>query len=83
MDDNVFLFWNKSGIIFFILYILYFQISFYIRNKQFHQFKLPIDLFGIFCIIMIFILSGWVAGLSSTPAGLIIGIIIAKIILPK
>ena len=83
MSEPIFWVWNGWGIFFTAAYAL--QLVAYIgvvRKLGATPLRVPIAILGWICVILVFVLSGWIAGLIAIPLGLVVGPQLARFLWP-
>jgi hypothetical protein len=81
MNEKVFLFFNWWGLIFLLMFSFGFGISHIFAVKGFSGLDSIARIVGFIALILVFLLSGWKAGLLALPIGFLIsaaGAMLAK-----
>lgn len=84
MDKTIFWAWNGWGLLLTGILALSKFLHIFVTEKfgsgtPLRKLLLPVDLAAL---VLIFVLSGWVAGLLAIPLGLVLGVILAKAFIP-
>ena len=85
MDQTIFWVWNGWGVLFtgclaFAQFIHTFVTVQYGSGTPLRNIY-PIALIG--CVALVFVFSGWIAGLLAYPISVVIGVLLAQILIPK
>jgi hypothetical protein len=83
MSEKVFLLWNGWGIIFSLVYIMHLLAFIGLVNKLgATPLRIPVSIIGWISVGLVFLLSGWIAGVVTIPLGIVIGVPLARLLFP-
>ena len=81
MSENIFLVWNGWGLLFTSIVVLwqYLHIFVTVRVGPSAPIRNLLSFIMIIAVVLIFLMTGWVAGLLAIPVGMTLGIMLAKV----
>ena len=84
MDKSILWIWNGwsllfTGILALSMFLHILVQEMFGSGTPLRKLLLPVDLIAL---VLIFILTGWAAGLLALPLGLVLGVILAKALIP-
>ncbi len=85
MNESIFWVWNGWGILFTIVVAIWFILHMYVTLKYGSgtPFRNILAVIVLLAVGFTFLLSGWIAGLLAIPIGMTVGIVLARLVLPR